>query len=81
MTDDPVTTKLAAVFCEVFDDDELKIRRDMTADDVEGWDSMKHLRLILTVEREFGVRLPSTKVSNLKSVGDLIDLIRSCPPK
>jgi acyl carrier protein len=81
MSDDPVTSKLTSVFQDVFDDPALHIRRDMTAADVDGWDSLKHLRLILSIEREFKIRLPSTKVTGLKNVGDMIDLIRSYLPK
>lgn len=81
MSDDPVTPRLTTVFQDVFDDPALQIRRDMTAADVDGWDSLKHLRLILSIEREFKIRLPSTKVTGLKNVGDMIDLIRSYLPK
>jgi len=80
MSDD-LTTRLTKVFQDVFDDPELQIRRDMTAADVEGWDSLKHLRVVLSIEREFKIRLPSTKVTGLKNVGDMIDLIRSYLPK
>jgi acyl carrier protein len=75
--DDRVLPELTEVFREVFRDDTIQLRPEMTADDIEGWDSMRHLRLILTVERKFNLRLPSTKVANLKTVGELIELIRS----
>lgn len=81
MSADPVIAKLTDVFHDVFDDPTLEIRRDMTAADVDGWDSLKHLRLILSIEREFKIRLPSTKVATLKNVGDMIDLLQSYLPK
>jgi acyl carrier protein len=73
--ENPVEPELVAVFRTVFNDDTLDLTRGTTARDVKGWDSLRHLRLILAVEQTFKVRLPSTKVSNLKNVGDLADLI------
>jgi acyl carrier protein len=70
-----VEPELLAVFRKVFNDDDIELSRETTARDVKGWDSLRHLRLILAVEQTFKVRLPSTKVSNLKNVGDLADLI------
>ena len=75
MIENSVEPELVAVFRKVFNDDALELSRDTTARDVKGWDSLRHLRLILAVEQTFKVRLPSTKVSNLKNVGDLADLI------
>lgn len=75
MIDNSVEPELVAVFRKVFGDDTLELSRETTARDVRGWDSLRHLRLILAVEQTFKVRLPSTKVSNLKNVGDLADLL------
>jgi acyl carrier protein len=78
MPDDRVLAELTEVFREVFDDDTIELRPEMTADDIEGWDSMQNIRLMLTIERKFDLRLPSTKVGNLKNVGDLTELVRTC---
>jgi acyl carrier protein len=75
MTPDAVTDKLTEVFHDVFGDDTLVLSRELTADQIDGWDSLTHVRLILSVERAFNTRLPSTKVALLKNVGDLLDLI------
>ena len=47
----------------------------MTASDVEDWDSLNHINLIVAVEREFKVKFTTAEVSGLKNVGDLMDLI------
>lgn len=78
---DEITRQLTDVFHDVFEDDSIVLTREMTADDVEDWDSLAHMRLILSVEQSFGLRLPSTKVGGLKNVGELIDLIASCQAK
>ncbi len=67
--------RLNEVFRDVFDDDELEIGRSTTAKDVEGWDSLMHVTLLINVEKAFGLRFTSPEVANLKSVGELVDLI------
>ena len=69
--------KLTLIFRDVFDDDELRLRPDMTADDVADWDSMSHIRLVLTVERQFHRKFPAARISQLKNVGDLVSLIEA----
>ena len=69
--------RLKGVFQDVFDDDDLVVTRETTAQDVDEWDSLMHVTLMLTVERGFGVRFSSSEVAMLKSVGQLVDLIES----
>jgi acyl carrier protein len=74
--EDPIITGLTAVFRDVFDDDEIVLRPDLTADDVDGWDSLAHIRLILSVQKKFGVKFSPIEMNRLKNVGDLIALTR-----
>ena len=67
--------RLGALFQEVFDDDELAITRETTAHDVEDWDSLMHVNLLLTVERWFEICFSSSEVAGLRSVGELVALI------
>lgn len=53
----------------------LVIQRDSSARTVEGWDSLVHINLILSVEQEFGVRFALGELEELKNVGDMVDLI------
>jgi acyl carrier protein len=62
---------LQDVFRMVFDDEELRITADTTANDVDGWDSLSHVNLILAVETRFKVRFTQKELLTLKSVGDL----------
>jgi len=68
-------SRLSEVFQEVFDDDELELSHSTTAANVEQWDSLMHVNLVLATEREFNVRFSSTEVAQLHDVGELIDLI------
>lgn len=75
MNKDAILDKLLAVFRDVFEDDELEISATTTAEDVDGWDSLMHVSLMINVERAFGVKFSSTQVASLKNVGELIDLV------
>ena len=68
-------SRLNEVFQDVFDDDELSTTRATTASDVEGWDSMMHVTLLINIEKAFGVKFTSSEVARLSSVGDLLDLL------
>jgi acyl carrier protein len=60
---------LQEVFRDVFDDPGIVLRDDMTADDVDGWDSLMHINLIIAVERRLGVKFTIADVSGLKEPG------------
>lgn len=69
--------KLTPIFHDVFQEDDLVLAPELTADDVEGWDSMSHIRLVISVERTFKVKFSASEVGMLKNVGDLVGLIKS----
>jgi acyl carrier protein len=66
-----VHTRLTAIFRDVFDDESLVLRDDLTAEDVENWDSLTHINLIVAIEKEFRIRFTTAEVSGLKNVGEL----------
>ena len=65
------------IFREVFDDDGLVVTPEMAAVDIKGWDSLSHIRLIVAHEIKFGVKFKTTELSDLKNVGNFIDLLKS----
>jgi acyl carrier protein len=69
--------KLNDVFHDVFDDDEIVVHPNLTANDVDGWDSLRHVRLLLTVEQTFGVKFSASEAIRLNNVGDLAQLVES----
>ena len=69
--------KLNEVFHDVFDDEEIVVTPELTADDVAGWDSLKHIRLLLTLERTFKIKFSASEVKKLENVGELAVLIQS----
>lgn len=72
---DNINARLNEVFQSVFDDDDITVDRDTTADDIEDWDSLEHIRLIAAVEREFGMKFTMKEVSAMKNVGEMMDII------
>jgi acyl carrier protein len=75
-----VLERVNDVFRDVFDDESLSVRPETTAADVEGWDSLMHVRLIIAIEKAFRVRFSSSEVASLKDVGDLIGLLQTKAP-
>ena len=69
--------RLNEIFCEVFDDDDIKIAPDMTANDVDGWDSLSHVNLIVVIESKFNIRFSQKELLTFKNVGDLLKSISS----
>jgi acyl carrier protein len=77
---DSIYVKLGEIMRNVFDDEHLVARPELTANDVDGWDSFAHLRLIASVEKEFSLRFSASQISSLKNVGDLARLIEARLP-
>jgi acyl carrier protein len=75
MDNSEILTKLQPVFQEVFDEDDLIVTPQMTADDVDEWDSLSNVRLMISIEVEFGIKVKASEVANLSHVGLLVDLI------
>jgi acyl carrier protein len=76
--DEPqIYAQLSEVFQSVFDDDSIKLTPELSAKDVDGWDSITHIRLILTVEKAFKVKFSTSEVGKLANVGDLVALIKA----
>jgi acyl carrier protein len=72
-----IYSQLTKIFRDVFDDESVVLRPDMTAKDVEAWDSFNHINLIVATESEFGVKFKTAEVESLKNVGHFVDLIQN----
>ncbi len=67
--------KLNGIFRTVFDNDEINVGPETTASDVDGWDSLSHVNLILAVEKGFGIRFGQRELLTFRNVGDLLHSI------
>ena len=70
-----VLARLEPIFHLVFDDDSIRLRPEMTADDVDGWDSLSHVNLIVAIEGQFDIRFTQKELLTFRNVGDLANSI------
>jgi acyl carrier protein len=75
MTNDEIKSRLTPIFRVVFSDETLVVNERMTADDIEGWDSLSHINMIYSVEKSFGIRFSIKDSRSMKDVGELVELI------
>jgi acyl carrier protein len=67
---------LQQIFREVLKEPDLKIKDNLTAADVKGWDSFAHVKLILKLEETYNTRFSTQDIATMKCVGDLVDMLR-----
>jgi acyl carrier protein len=77
MDESHIYARLAEIFQEVFDEDSINVTPELSAKDVDGWDSLTHIRLILTVEKAFKIKFSTSEIGKLENVGDLATLIKT----
>jgi acyl carrier protein len=70
-----ITEKLTNVFKEVFDDETIVLSDDLTANDVDAWDSLSHVNLIIAIEIAFDIEFKQSEIVNFANVGELKDSI------
>lgn len=75
MTRTDILKKLNEIFCDVFDEDNLVLEEEMTADDIEGWDSLAQISILATAQDEFNIQLSISDTRHLKNIGALIDIV------
>ena len=74
---DEILASITDIMRDVFDDDDLEISLQTTAEEVEDWDSLSHIRLIVAVERKFGFKFKNSEIEALKNVGELVNLVET----
>jgi acyl carrier protein len=77
MDESQIYAKLSEIFADVFDEDSIQLTPQLSAKDVDGWDSLTHIRLMLTVEKAFKIKFSTSEIGKLENVGDLAALIQS----
>ena len=75
MTRKMIFEKLTEIFCEVFDDKNIVLTDATTANDVDGWDSLEHINLILSVESTFDIKFSMNEMMEMHQVGKMVDMI------
>lgn len=63
------------IFRDILDDEEIVLEDKTTADDVEGWDSLTHIQLIVAIEKQFKIKFTSKEILSWRNVGEMLDSI------
>ena len=72
---DEIRSVLNELFRETFDDDSIEISDETTAEDIDQWDSLMHITLVVAMEKQFGFQLNAEEVGQLKNVGEMLDIL------
>ena len=75
MSREEVMTQLNEIFIEVFDDDSIVLTDETTSDDIEYWDSLEQINIILSCEKKWNLKFDVNEVKKMKNVGEMVDLI------
>ena len=77
MAETEIYAALEDIFNDVFMRDDIKLKPEMTAKDLEGWDSFKQIEIILAAESQYQIKFNTRELDSLQSVGDLVRVIAS----
>jgi acyl carrier protein len=75
MTRETIYERVNIVFRDIFDDESITVNDATTADDIEDWDSLEHINLVVAIEEEFGVKFTMGEVTGMKNVGEMVDIL------
>ena len=70
-----ILDEVQAIFREVLDNEEIVLANETTADDIEEWDSLTHIQLIVAIEKHFKIKFTSKEILSWQNVGELVDCI------
>ena len=80
MKAEKIHESLTEIFRDVLDNNSIVLKRETTADDIEEWDSLSQISLLVAIEKEFKIKLDLNEVKQLRNVGDMLDLIERKTP-
>ena len=76
MTREAIFEELTEIFRDIFDDEEIELTDETTADDIEDWDSLEQINLLVAIEKKFSVKFKLDDVSHLANIGDMVSLVQ-----
>jgi acyl carrier protein len=77
MEEPQILARLTNIFRDIFDEDSIEAVPELSAKDIEGWDSLAHIRLILTIEKAFKIKFATSEVREIENVQDIVSVIKA----
>ena len=71
-----ILKELEIIFQDVFDDESIKLKETTNANDIEDWDSLMQVRLIVAIEKNFSIKFNFSDLQDLKNVGEMVEVIK-----
>jgi acyl carrier protein len=75
-----IIEKVKEIFADILDNPEINLSDTTTANEVEGWDSLSHIQIVVALEREFKIRFTSREIQSWTNVGEMVDCIKNKIP-
>ena len=75
MTNQEVLATITTIFRDVLDDDSIILKPETTAEDIEEWDSLTHIQLIVAIEKKFGFKFSASEINSFKNIGEMCEAI------
>lgn len=76
MDAEKILERLTPIFRDIFDDETIIVTVETSAKDIEDWDSFSQIRLVATIEKDFGIKFKFGELNSLRNVGEMIDVIK-----
>lgn len=67
--------ELQEIFRDIFDEDDLVLTADMSADDIEDWDSLTHMQLIIAIEKKYNIKFTTDEIIEANNVGEFVHIL------
>jgi len=77
MEKEKILETLTKIFRNILDDDSIQLVTETTANDIEGWDSLTHIQLVVAIERHFKIRFTSKEIQSWGNIGNLLDCVHT----
>ena len=71
LSTDEILQQMTEIFRDVLDNEDITLKPETTADDVEEWDSLTHIQLVVAVEKKFKIRFKTSEITSYKNVGEM----------
>ena len=75
MEKNEILKKVNEIFIDVLDNEKIVLNETTTANDVEDWDSLTHIQLVVAIEKEFKIRFTSKEIQSWSNVGEMTDCV------